>query len=245
MLKECGQPAQHPASPRRPARVRARGEEGLPRLGAGRAALAPGDLHLAPAGQGGGDRGRGVPWGGGGFPRCFLGGPPKNIRPFFGFPVLDTWPWGITYGCIWGRNTHVPPILMFTRGTRGFHPQPHGRRFGAETRCELLKTVAPVFCWFSSFVFWCRRQYPGQPSLVVSIGGLGWFLWSVNGNPRSSKSGHSRSHHLSNLPPKQGGSTNLRALQARPTSRVRKDTLSPLYMFVFSLSSAGCLRRVQ
>ena len=29
-----------------------------------------------------------------------------------------TWPWGITYGSILGwMNIHLPPILMFTRGT--------------------------------------------------------------------------------------------------------------------------------
>ena len=35
------------------------------------------------------------------------------------------WPL-VTYGDPMGRNTHVPPFCMFTRGT-GFDPQPYGR----------------------------------------------------------------------------------------------------------------------
>ena len=32
--------------------------------------------------------------------------------------MVSTWPWGIIYGCILGwMNIHLPPILMFTRGT--------------------------------------------------------------------------------------------------------------------------------
>ena len=35
------------------------------------------------------------------------------------------WPWVMTYASILGRmKSHVPPILMFTRGVRGFDPQP-------------------------------------------------------------------------------------------------------------------------
>ena len=42
---------------------------------------------------------------------------------FFFAPAPSTRPWGITYGSILGRmNTHVPPILMFTRGFVGFDP---------------------------------------------------------------------------------------------------------------------------
>ena len=36
------------------------------------------------------------------------------------------WPWVITHASISGRNTHVPPMLMFTRGfTRGFDQHSH------------------------------------------------------------------------------------------------------------------------
>ena len=42
--------------------------------------------------------------------------------PSLQFPV---WPWGKTYGSILGwMNIHLPPILMFTRGTGLFDPQP-------------------------------------------------------------------------------------------------------------------------
>ena len=40
----------------------------------------------------------------------------------------NKWPCGITYAdpILKRMNTHVPPILMFTRGFVGFDPQPNG-----------------------------------------------------------------------------------------------------------------------
>ena len=55
----------------------------------------------------------------GNFHHCTLPAPrPAEARGALGpTQVLLTWP--TTYASIWGRmNTHVPPILMFTRGTR-------------------------------------------------------------------------------------------------------------------------------
>ena len=41
-------------------------------------------------------------------------------------PGEAIWPWVITYASILGRmNTHVPRILMFTRGFLGFDPHSH------------------------------------------------------------------------------------------------------------------------
>ena len=39
-------------------------------------------------------------------------------------PRSSMWPWVIPCASILGRNTHVPPIWMFTRGFLGFDPQP-------------------------------------------------------------------------------------------------------------------------
>ena len=41
-----------------------------------------------------------------------------EVQVTISFGMLYTWPWGITYGSILGwMNIHLPPILMFTRGT--------------------------------------------------------------------------------------------------------------------------------
>ena len=47
-------------------------------------------------------------------------GPSLGVAPFCAPAEKPSciWPWGITYGSIFGwMNIHLPPILMVTRGT--------------------------------------------------------------------------------------------------------------------------------
>ena len=68
-----------------------------------------------------------------------LGLPDQGVRTN---TLNINWPWGITYGSILGwMSIHLPPILMFTRGTRGFDPQPNMDHFSYwERLLELLQS---------------------------------------------------------------------------------------------------------